>query len=167
MSWGGVGTFQPKKGSATQRRSAPLCIASTSKSHDLNMKLSVPKRRFRTLFVLQYSLSLHYSYRRWRHAAGCDPSKTTWALYIPNNIYWHFDGATLPKHLLACATDGQKSALTSHSRSISTFYMTAYVVVIYWEWSHRLLANFTATCFFFLPWLNSQTMHISIFSLVV
>lgn len=40
---------------------------------------------------------------------------------------------TKTNYLLVHVTDAHKSALTSHSRSISTFYMAACVLVIYWE----------------------------------
>lgn len=104
------------------------------------MKLSfkkVPKRRFRTLFLLQYSPSTHYNYRRCSHATGSDPSKTPWVLYTPNNIYWHFDGATLTEH-----ENKDKLLISLHDRWTEVcfiqafqihfhFYMTAYVVVIY------------------------------------
>lgn len=126
-----------------QGRPVPPCIAFTSKSHDLNMKLyfkSVPKRHCGT-FCLHFSIPSPF-------VTIIEDGDTPLDLIHPkpqgSSIFLTMfidilmrppltNTRTKTNYLLAHVTDAQKSALTSHSRCISTLYMTACVAVIYWE----------------------------------
>jgi len=137
---GWVGAFQSKQGSTTPRCSAPLCIASTSKSHGLKMKLyfkPVPKRCFRT-FCLYFSIP----FLPVTITEGGDMPP---ALILPkphgSSIFLTtfidslmgpplLNMRTKTSYLLACVTDGQKPALISHSRPTSTFYMTQHMLFL-------------------------------------
>lgn len=123
--------------------SVPPCTAFTSKSHNLNVRpyfKSVPKMHCGT-FCLYFSIPSPFVtiiedgdapldlVHPKPHASSIFLTMFIDILMGPPSV----NTRTKTNNLLAYVTDAQKSALTSHSRSISTFYMTACVLVIYWE----------------------------------
>lgn len=129
----------------TQGQSVPPCIAFTSKSHKLNTRLyfkSVPKRHCGT-FCLYLSIPSPFVTITEDGDTPLDlihpkphGSSTFLTMFIdilmgsPLINTWIKTNYLLPwPHV----KNAQKSALSSHSRSISTFSMTPCVLVIYWE----------------------------------
>lgn len=73
---------------------------------------------------------------------------------------------TKTSYLLVCVTDGQKPALTSDSRSISTF-IRQHMLLLFTGSDHTgywLILKQPGS--FFIPWPNFQTMSISILRLM-
>lgn len=162
---GWIGTSQSKQG-----RDSQLCSSPTSKSYDFNVHKTTlskfPKagdRHFRT-FCFYFSIAFLFT-------TNTEDGDTPLALIHPkphgSSIFLtiFIDILMGPpllntrtKKLLISLCDRWTEVCYNQPFQIHFhFYMTAYVVVIYWEWSCRLLANFTATFFFIIitSWPNS------------
>lgn len=131
-----VGTFQGNSGTVSSSLHC-IYIKKSQSQHETVFYVSTQKALWNLLFVLQCSFSFCYNHRDTPldlihpkpHGSSIFLTMLIDILMGPPLINTWIKTNYLLPHM----TNAQKSALTSHSRSISTFCMTACVLVIYWE----------------------------------